>query len=430
MKIGVAGLWHLGLVTAACLAKAGFDVIAYDPDQANIKQLQTGHPPIFELGLTDLLQKSSLRNQLTYTTDPHDLGKANIVWITFDTPVDHQDLADVEAVRKEIEKLLPALQDNSLIIISSQMPVGTTQALQKFCQTQYPNKHFSLAYIPENLRLGKAIEIFTHPDRIIIGIDNERCKNILTNLLKPFSNNLIWMSIVSAEMTKHAINAFLALSVTFINELATLCESVGANGWEVEQGLKSEERIGPKAYLRPGGAIAGGTLLRDIHYLTQLGQEKERDTFLLSAIKDSNRYHQQWSCRKLLSILKNLQGKRITMLGLTYKANTDTLRRSSAIETSQWLHQQGAHIIAFDPAITALPAEYQTFIEIKQTIQEALKASDAVLISTEWPQFRELSADDFILHAKQALVLDPSGYTAKNIGNDSRIKYFSVGVPS
>ena len=293
-----------------------------------------------------------------------------------------------------------------------------------------PDKEITLACIPENLRLGKAISVFTQPDRIIIGVDCTKHNDQLVALLLPFTTHLIWMSIVSAEMTKHAINAFLAVSVTFINEIAALSETLGANAHDIELALKSEERIGPKAYLRPGEAIAGGTLMRDIHYLMQAGEQQQRDMFLISAIAESNHYHKEWACRKLTALFTHLKGKKVAMLGLTYKAGTDTLRRSTAIETCSWLHQQGANIHAYDPVITHLPDDLSHYIQMKLNISDALLDADAVIISTEWPQFRELTPEAFTQNEKYPFVLDPNGFIAKNVTTDSRIKYYSVGVPS
>ena len=413
MKVTVAGLWHLGSVTAACLAKAGHHVMGYDPDQETVANLQNGKPPLFEPGLEALIQEGQSFGTLHFTADKKEAAEADIVWVTYDTPVDNNDVADVDYVAREIEALVPYLKNNTLVIISSQVPAGTTQKIQAKCHAAYPGKNITFACMPENLRLGKAIDVFTHPDRIVIGLDDKKYQTKLEELLKPFSTNLIWMSVASAEMTKHAINAFLALSVTFINEISALCETVGANGRDVERGLKSEERIGPKAYLRPGDAIAGGTLMRDINYLTQLGQQQHRNTFLISSILESNSYHKQWSCRKVVSLLKNLAGKKIAVLGLTYKAGTDTLRRSTAVETCEWLHQQGMTVNAYDPTISTLPAEYARFIQIKQNAEEALHLADAVVISTEWPQFRDLTADEFGKNLNRPLVIDPSGFVAK-----------------
>jgi UDPglucose 6-dehydrogenase len=430
MKIAVVGLWHLGAVTAACLAKAGHDVIGYDPIAETIEHLTAGRAPIFEPGLENLLAEGVAEGKLTYTADAQALLAAEIVWVTFDTPVDHNDIADVDSVVNATIGLFPHLSANTLIIISSQLPVGTAQVLQQKSAALIPDKNITFACIPENLRLGKALDVFMKPDRVIVGLDNPKFKSKIQLMLQPFSDNIIWMSVVSAEMTKHALNAFLAVSVTFINEIASLCETVGADAREVERGLKSEERIGPKAYLRPGGAIAGGTLMRDINYLKKVGKNAQRETLLVDAIAESNNYHTAWSQRKLASLWPSLQGKTVAMLGLTYKAGTDTLRRSTAIETCEWLHQQGMQINAYDPSISQLPAELAGFINIKASIGDALQAVDAVVISTEWPQFRDLTAEEFMVNVKHPLVLDPGGFVSKNLAVDPRIQYFSVGIPA
>ncbi|OGT41550.1 MAG: hypothetical protein A3F42_04845 [Gammaproteobacteria bacterium RIFCSPHIGHO2_12_FULL_37_34] len=429
MNIIVVGLWHLGCVTAASLAKAGHHVLAYDACRETIVNLQQGKPPIFEPGLEALLKECQTAGTLTFTHSIPHFSDGDLIWVTFDTPVDAHEVADVDYVMREVENLFPYLQTKNLVVISSQIPVGTTNKLQKKCDQLYPEKHITFAYIPENLRLEKAIAVFTHPDRVIIGLDNHHYKDHIQKLLQPFTDHFIWMSILSAEMTKHAINAFLAVSVTFINELSVLCEAVGANAREVERGLKSEARIGPHAYLRPGDAIAGGTLLRDIHYLIQLGKEQDEHTFLFSALLDSNHHHKKWACQKLLDVLKDLRNTKIAVLGLTYKAGTDTLRCSMAIETCKWLHEQGSEVQAYDPVIQQLPEGYASFIQLKSNVTDAIRAADAVIISTAWPQFSELNAETLVAHLRQPFVFDPSGFIASNIQQDTRIKYFSVGIP-
>ena len=427
MKIVVAGLFHLGCVTAACLAKGGHDVIGYDADATIINKLQAGQAPIFEPGLDDLIQAGNLANKLRFSADLNDVSDADIVWITYDTPVDDNDIADVSYVTDKIIAMYSHIKKHALVIISSQLPVGTARQLQNACQDLFPEKQISFACIPENLRLGKAIQIFTQPDRFVAGIQNETDKEKIIRVLEPFTQNIVWMSMESAEMTKHALNAFLATSVVFINELAVLCEKVGANASEVERGLKSEERIGPKAYLRPGNAIAGGTLARDVNYLIEIGKNTSSKTPLFSALLDSNSYHKQWACRKLLEKLNSIKNKTIAVLGLTYKAGTDTLRRSLAVEMCQWLYDQGANVLAHDPVIKQLPAEFARYINLKTSIDHALQNADAVMISTEWPEFRLLTADQIIQHTKKPLIVDPSGFLMKQFGSDQRIHYFSVG---
>lgn len=425
MKIAVVGLWHLGCVIAACLAEKGHEILAYDMNDENIHALQQHQAPIFEPGLNELIEKNS--HALHFTFNLPDLTNADIVWVTIDTPVDDQDIADVEYVKDQIKKILPYLKSNTLILISSQIPVGTTRNLQQFCEKEFASKKITFAYSPENLRLGKAITAFCNSDRVIVGLQTETDKARIQDLLRPFTQNIIWMSIESAEMTKHALNAFLATSVVFINELSTLCEQVGANAREVELGLKSEERIGTKAYLRPGSAIGGGTLARDVNFLIQIGQKEKTKTPLFSALLESNHAHKQWSCHRILEVLQSLKNKTIAILGLTYKVGTNTLRRSTAVETCKWLCQQGASVVAYDPALTSLPAELSQFIKLKASLKEALHGADAIVISTEWPEFTELRVDDLLIATQQPLVFDPSGFLTKNFSHNPQVRYFSVG---
>ncbi len=427
MKIAIIGLWHLGCVTAACLAAAGHDVLAYDPDPNIIKQLQQGEPPLFEPGLKELLLNGVNTGKLHYFSDLQLLSDIDLVWVTFDTPVDENDHAHVSDVTQHIAILFPFLKQNTLLLISSQLPIGTTRQLQQQYATQWPQKKLQFSYIPENLRLGNAIQVLMKTDRFVVGIDDEYVVPLIKTLLTPFSSQFIWMTIESAEMTKHAINAFLATSVIFINELATLCECVGANAREVERGLKSEERIGSKAYLRPGTAIAGGTLLRDLNYLLAAGQQQQLNMSFISNLLTSNQLHKQWTCQRMMAILPQIKEKTIVSLGLTYKTGTNTLRRSLAIETCEWLHQQGANIVAYDPTLTTLPTELAQFIELKSSIEQVLPLADAIMIASDSPFFLNITPNQLLSYRKQPVVVDPSGFLLNTLGNDKRIHYFSVG---
>ncbi len=427
MKVAVVGLWHLGSVTAASLAAYDHDVIGFDPDLKTISTLKQNRAPISEPGLDELITSAVAAGKLSFSAERDAIKDAEVVWITFDTPVDDNDIADVKSVTDEVEKLFPYLKNNALVLVSSQVPVGTTRQLIAECHAAYAEKNISFAVSPENLRLGKAIQVFTKPDRVVVGLERDEDKLRITELFKPYTSNFVWMTVESAEMTKHALNAFLATSVVFINELATLCEKVGADARQVEMGLKSEERIGPKAYLRPGSAIAGGTLARDVNFLVEIGAKQEVKTPLFSSLLQSNHYHKQWACRRVLDVLKDLRNKTITALGLTYKVGTDTLRRSTAIETCMWLHAQGAKVIAYDPLVRVLPAELSEAIELKSSIEEALSASDGIVVATEWPEFTALSAEQLLNHMRHARVFDPSGFLMKALGKNDHIQYFSVG---
>src|SRR5260221_3087317 len=326
MRIVVLGLWHLGCVTAACAAKFE-SVVGLDFDTAVVGQLQNGIPPLFEPGLAGLINEGLESKRLGFSDDPAlACPDADLLWVCYDTPVDDNDVGDLTPVIEGIERCVPHLQAGSLILISSQIPAGTCRALE----TRFTNHRFACS--PENLRLGKALSIFMNADRIILGVRRESDMRELEGLLTHFTQNLIVVRTESAEMIKHAINSFLANSIAFMNEISRVCEQVGADAKEVERGLKSEPRIGPGAYLSPGGPFAGGTLARDVVALTKIAQEKGEPIVLVPAIKLSNDQHRLWAIQKLQEELGELGGKSVAILGLTYKPGTDTLRRSLAIE--------------------------------------------------------------------------------------------------
>ena len=280
MNVTVYGLWHLGCVTAACVSAAGNKVVGLDLDRKVVEDLRAGKPPLHEPGLAELIGGEAKAGRLSFTSETAEaLLSADVLWVTFDTPVNERDEADVGSVRRGLEQVAPHIPRGCVVLISSQVPVGFTRELA----TDWKDRGLRYAYSPENLRLGKAIEVFRNPERVVLGVSEASAREVLGNLFAPFTQRVEWMSVESAEMTKHALNAFLATSVTFANELARLCEAVGADAKEVERGLKSEGRIGPKAYLSPGAAFAGGTLARDLRFLTGFGKEFAVQTPLLQS---------------------------------------------------------------------------------------------------------------------------------------------------
>ncbi|MEI6219535.1 MAG: nucleotide sugar dehydrogenase, partial [bacterium] len=324
MNICVAGLWHLGSVTAGCLASAGHNIIGFDPDAKVASGLQAGKPPLFEPDLEKLICDGIEKGLLRFTTDRASaVSGAEVVWITFDTPVDDNDRADVIYVVDQVKQLFPYLRTGALVLVSSQLPVGSTRWLEQAAAESIPSRQVTFAYSPENLRLGKAISVFIKPDRVVAGVRNPIDKSRIKTMLRPFTERIEWMSVESAEMTKHAINGFLATSVVFANEIAVLCEAVGADAQEVERGLKTDSRIGEKAYLGPGAAFAGGTLARDISFLQALGADAGRNVRMLSAVRESNEAHKGWALQMVRDLAENqLKGKIISVWGLTYKPGT------------------------------------------------------------------------------------------------------------
>lgn len=425
MKVAVLGLWHLGCVTAACCAKH-FDVVGLDFDAANIARLRQGKAPLSEPGLDDLIQSDLASGRLRFTSDIKDAcADADILWVTYDTPVDDDDRADTESVLREIRRCVPALPAGALILLSSQLPVGTCRLLE----SEFGAQGYRFACTPENLRLGAAIEIFTKADRIIAGYRDERAKAQLAELFAPFTQQVVWMRSESAEMTKHAINSFLALSITFMNEVARLCEATGADAKEVERGLKSESRIGPKAYLSPGGAFAGGTLARDVVTCTSLGQKYGESLEVIPAIKRSNDRHRHWALQKVQKLFAGESGRRVALLGLTYKPGTNTLRRSAAVELARALAAADFEVCACDPSQPPLPPDLG-FIQLRPGVAETVAGADAVVVCTEWPEFRQLDWPALIARMRRPLVIDATRFLEKSVAALPGLHYITVGSPA
>jgi UDPglucose 6-dehydrogenase len=438
--IAVIGLWHLGSVTAACLADTGERVIGIDPDTDVVRQLRNGRPPVSEPGLAALLARNTSR--LAFTSEPRALQRARCAWVTFDTPVDHDDNADVEWVLARSAELLAELAPNALVVVSSQLPVGSVAQLRARCAAKRGEQDLRFACVPENLRLGEALESFRAPERIVAGIGSAEDRHELAELLAPFSEQVQWMRVESAEMTKHALNGFLATSVAFINEIAAICESVGADAQEVSRGLKSERRIGPRAYLLPGDAFAGGTLARDIRFLRELATRGGLSAHVSAGVAQGNGAHKHWMRRKLLELLvgaepggdgpdaRALAGRRVAIWGLAYKPGTDTLRRSSAIELCRWLADGGATVRAHDPAVRALPPDLGAAIELCSSPLEAASDAEALVVCTAWPHYREVSAEELLSVLAQPLVIDPSGALQGSLAPHPEIRHVRVGAPA
>jgi len=420
MNICVLGLWHLGSVTAACCAKH-FQVVGLDYDATTIAGLNQGRAPLLEPGLNERIAAGIASGRLSFTTDPKAAcAEADVLWVTYDTPVNDRDESDVDFVLKNLSRALPYLPAGALVLISAQLPVGTCAGLEK----EFPQFHFACS--PENLRLGKAIDAFEKAERAVVGVRKDAKKALLGELFKPFAVQTIFMRTESAEMVKHALNSFLALSVTFINEIARLCEHTGADAKEVSVGLKSEARIGPKAYLGPGGPFAGGTLARDVVTLSKLAEAKGEQISVIPAIKQSNDLHRGWAFRRLQSRLGDLRGRKISILGLTYTTNTDTLRRSAAVELCQQLVAAGAKVTAFDPAVKTLPAELAA-LSLADNIAAALTGAEAVAVCTEWPEFRQADWAKIVPQMCTPVFVDANRFLEKELKNIPGVEHLSVG---
>ncbi len=386
-----------------------------------VANLKLGRAPLSEPGLDDLISAGLAAKRLDFTTDlATACSHADVLWLCYDTPVNENDESDVESVLAHLRRALPHLPKDTLVLISAQLPVGTCRRLE----LEYPQLHFACS--PENLRLGKALASFERAERVVVGVRNDAKRALLEKLFAPFTPQVIFMRTESAEMVKHALNSFLALSITFINEIARLCERVGADAKEVSIGLKSDPRIGPNAYLSPGGPFAGGTLARDVVTLARLGAAEGETLAVIPAIKQSNDLHRGWAFQRLQSRFGSVRGKTIAVLGLVYTPNTDTLRRSAAVELCNRLLTAGAAVRAFDPAIQQLPAELSA-VSLAPNAGDALSGADAAVVCTGWPQFRTLDWPAILPGMRGRVVVDANRFLEKELKDLPGVEHLSVG---
>jgi UDPglucose 6-dehydrogenase len=430
MNVCVLGLWHLGSVTAAGLAALGHRVVGLDFDDARVANLSKGVAPIFEPGLEELIKRGLSSGNLRFSSTTDDTKDVDVLWVTYDTPVDDDDNADADFVMAQIEEVLLEMRTEALVLVSSQLPVGSVRRLEQTATLNCGARQLRAAYCPENLRLGNAVSDFLHPSRIVVGVRSDRDKELLHGLLSSITESLEWMSVESAEMTKHAINAFFATSIAFANEIASICESVGADAKEVERGLKTESRIGPRAYLSPGAAFAGGTLARDIGFLNRTARVGGMVTPLLSSVLPSNDTHKLWVKRKLRALFADLSRARVAVWGLTYKPGTDTLRRSASVELCDWMIREGAKVHVHDPMVKNLPDHWCGAVERYDDPIAAVQGVDALVMATEWPVYRSISTEQLLQGSDRLVVLDANRFLPKLAPLEGRLRYFAVGMPS
>lgn len=402
-------------------------MIGLDPDPRVAADLAAGKPPLFEPGLAELVARGISGGRLSFTADPAAISACGLVWVAFDTPIDAGNRADVGYVTAQVEGIFPHLARNAVVLVSSQMPVGSIARLAARFAERTGRSDVAFACSPENLRLGKAIETFKNPERIVIGAPDARSRAVIETLLAPFPGERIWVSVPSAEMVKHALNGFLAVCVSFTNEIATLCEAVGADAAQVEKGLRGDPRVGPKAYVKAGAAFAGGTLGRDVVFLEDLARAKHIAAPLLSAILPSNDGHRRWPMRQLQARLGSLTGRKVSVLGLAYKPGTDTLRDSPALDLCRWLMAEGALVSAHDPAVRTIPLDG---IKLAPSALEALEGADALVLATEWPDYQGIGPDAVVRAMRSPLVLDQNRFLGDPFAADSRIVYATIGKPS
>ena len=392
-RIAVLGLWHLGCVVSTALAHIGHTVVATDFDSDLVKGLQKETLPIFEPGLAELMSEQLRAGRLSFVVpSPATLKDVDFAFITLDTPVDENDESDLSPIEAAADFVADHVSEELDIVLMSQVPVGTCRRLSERMHLHASCQTFSLVYQPENLRLGEALSTFLEPDLIVIGAEEEIAATRLLGLYDTLQGTRATMSWESAEMVKHALNAFLATSISFVNELAALSEVSGADIRAVVRTLRMDRRIGADAFLNPGPGFSGGTLQRDLQSLRGLGRRLERPTRQLDATFEVN-------ARRLPEIVDNVRrlcgpprGLKIGVLGLTYKLGTNTLRRSSAVALSRLLIREGAKVAAFDPQVSRA-VEASHGIQICPDPYQAAEGADVIVIMTPWPEFKDLNFD-------------------------------------
>ena len=425
----VVGLWHQGIIAAACLADWGYNVTAIDSDSNKISELNQGKAPIFEPGLNELLNQGLVAKRLMFSRgEAPKIKSAEVVLIAHDTPVDENDISDLSGVFEAVEFILPHLSDGVVIHITAQVPVGTCDQISDLLKFKRPSLKFSLAYSPENLRLGQAINLYRTPMLPVIGSDSQHAFEVLENFYAHANVNWQFCSLRTAEMLKHALNAFLALSITFANELGNLCDKIGVDGHRLGKLLRLEPRIGAKAMLMPGLGFSGGTLARDVQTLRGIGKTVNLDTLLLDALWNVNQHQNKLVLHRLNEYFKgSLVGKKICVLGLTYKPDTSTLRRSAALEIIDDLVAAGANVTASDPLADRNELKSYGHFQFYESVPDALIGADALLLVTPWSQYKNFSFVDAQKIMSGKLVFDTANFWQEAVVTGAGMDYMNIG---
>lgn len=431
MKLTVVGTGYVGLVSGVCFAELGNEVICVDKIEQKIMQLNRGEVPIYEPELQQLIVTNQAAGRLNFTTDLNESVKSSdIVIIAVGTPSlpnGHANLSYIEQAAKEIGR---AMNSYKIIVTKSTVPVGTNEKVREII-SEYTNEPFDIASVPEFLREGTAVYDTLNPDRIIIGTDSERAERQLVELHKTLTSDIIVTDIRSAEMIKYASNAFLATKISFINEIANICEKVGADVTKVASGMGYDRRIG-SSFLKAGIGYGGSCFPKDTQALIQIAGQMDYDFKLLKSVVEVNRDQRFNVVRKLETLLGNLSGATIGIWGLAFKPETDDVRDSPAFEIIAALQERGARIRAYDPIASDNFRNQSDFKQIVycQEAKEAAWQADALCILTEWKEFERISLTDIAEWLNSPYLIDGRNiYTEEQLAN-TQLVYYSVGRPN
>ncbi len=430
MKVAVVGTGYVGLVVGACLAESGNDVMCVDKDEAKVRMLRRGKSPIYEPGIEDLLRRNKAEGRLVFTTDlPKAVRQSTIVFIAVGTPQGEDGSADLQHVMGVARQIAKAMNGYKVIVDKSTVPVGTAERVRDLIrrETTHP---FSVVSNPEFLKQGAAVEDFMKPDRVVIGAEDERAAELMVALHKPFTRTgapIMVMDCASAELSKYAANAMLATKISFMNEIANVCEAYGADVDRVRQAMGSDRRIGP-AFLFPGVGYGGSCFPKDVKALVKFSGDKKYDFKILKAVESVNESQKRLLLRKMQAHFGSLKGKTIAVWGLAFKPKTDDMREAPAIPIVKTLLEKGAKVHAYDPeAMTMAKGILGNKVTYHKKNYDALQGADALAVITEWQEFRE---PDF--QRMQKLMKTPVVFDGRNIYQPEQMKelgftYYSVG---
>ncbi len=421
MKITVIGTGYVGLVAGACLADMGNEVICIDNDDKKIKQLKKGLIPIYEPGLEEIVKTNTKEGRLKFSTDlDYATKESQVCFITVGTPQQEDGSANLEQVYEVAKSIAKALNGYKVIVNKSTVPVGTAEKVKKIIK-QNTSFDFDIISNPEFLKQGNAVDDFLHPDRVIIGSNSAKATQIMQDIYAPFfrtGNRIIVMDVKSSEMTKYASNSFLATKISFMNEIANLCEKVGADAEMVRVGMSTDTRIGNK-FLFPGLGYGGSCFPKDVKALIKTGEEYSCKMNIISEADKANKKQREIFVEKIKQKFKNnLSDKTIAIWGLAFKPNTNDMREAPSITIINKLLSLGAKIQAFDPKATEnAKLHFKDKITYSKTAYEALKDADCMLLLTEWNEFRRPDFEKIMSLLKSPVIFD-----GRNLYDSKRLK--------
>ena len=438
MIVGVIGSGYVGLVAAACFAEMGNNVMCADIDTIKIANLKKGIVPIYEPGLSDLILENQKKGTLDFTINNNDaLESAEVVFIAVGTPMGDDGSADLEYVFQAAQSIGENMKNYLVVVDKSTVPIGTADKVRDIIQSTLNKRGSDLTFDvvsnPEFLKEGAAINDFMHPDRVVVGTNNESSMELMRNLYAPFlvsNDRFIGMDIRSAEMTKYAANAMLATKISFINEMANICEKVGADVNQVRTGIGSDKRIGYQ-FLYPGCGYGGSCFPKDVQALINIAKNHGYNPSLIESVEEVNNVQKERLFKKLISQLgNNLSDKTIAIWGLSFKPETNDMRKAPSINLINSIIQAGGAVNAYDPKAIPEAKDYLKGLDVNyyDNKYDVLNNADALILVTEWKEFRSPDFDIITSKMKGDLFIDGRNQFKKEFINSKGLKYFQIGV--